>query len=92
MGDTMIQVINTDTVLTNRETALSCPVSVLMSDTMINQLISIRDQVTSQIPNWFHQASIVDEIDALLQQVPPGQRNDVDLLLGRACAALPKMV
>jgi hypothetical protein len=32
----------------------------------------------------------VAHIDAVLRDIPAGQRNDVDLLLGRRCAVLPQ--
>lgn len=60
-----------------------------MTDNDINALIAIRERATNRIDeqiDW----NAVDPIDAQLAQVPPGQRNDVDLLLGRPDAVLPE--
>ena len=60
-----------------------------MTDQQIDRLIAARNNITDRI-----ESDEVDqhtaEIDALLRDVPPGTRNDVDRLLGRTCAVLPK--
>jgi hypothetical protein len=59
-----------------------------MTDEQIDQLIAVRNYQTNrrdELTDWAQ----VDSIDVLLRDVPPGQRNDVDLLLGRLCAVLP---
>ena len=62
-----------------------------MNDTQINHLIAARNKITDVM---IHDAISTDtaDIDALLREVPAGQRNDVDLLLGRSCAKLPARV
>jgi len=62
-----------------------------MNDTQINHLIAARNKITDVM---IHDAISTDtaDIDALLREVPAGQRNDVDLLLGRRCAKLPARV
>lgn len=60
-----------------------------MTDETINALIATRERLTNlrdeQI-DW----TAVDLIDDVLSEVPPGQDNRVDLLLGRSCAVLPE--
>ena len=56
-----------------------------MTDQEIDFIISARNFITDRI-----ESDEVDqhtaEIDALLREVAPGTRNDVDRLLGRSCA------
>lgn len=80
----MIHVFNTDTVIIDQHLKDTYnPVSVLMT---VDLLISIRERITNQIPGFDHQVSIVDDIDAILKQIPVGIRPDVDRLLGRQFA------
>ncbi len=54
----------------------------------VNALIAAREHLTNRRDeqvDW----QAVDFIDAQLSQVPPGDDNRVDLLLGRSCAVLP---
>lgn len=76
----MITVINTDTPTDQQTQADPNPVSVLMT---VDLLISIRERITNQIPGFWHQVSIVNDIDAMLSQIPAGTRRDIDGLLGR---------
>jgi hypothetical protein len=62
-----------------------------MNDNTINQLISAREAITNVTADYINDQA-VDQIDAVLSEVKPGQRNDVDLLLGRLCAKLPERV
>ena len=57
-----------------------------MTPERISQLIKRRNKLTSK--RSLNRPAL-DEIDAKLREVPAGERNDVDLLLGRACATLP---
>ena len=57
-----------------------------MTDEQIDHLIGARNRLTGR---RFIDSRAVDHIDAVLRDVPAGQRNDVDLLLGRRCAKLP---
>jgi hypothetical protein len=59
-----------------------------MTDDQINRMIAARNKLTNvrdERIDW----TTVDAIDTMLRDVPAGQRNDVDLLLGRSCAVLP---
>jgi hypothetical protein len=58
-----------------------------MTPDKIDRLIARRAKLTSR--RSINQPA-VDEIDAQLATVTPGERNDVDLLLGRLCAILPE--
>ncbi len=60
-----------------------------MTDDHIDRLIRNRNKLTDRRDERINYPA-VDEIDAQLSEVPPGQRNDVDLLLGRSCAKLPE--
>ena len=60
-----------------------------MTDRQIDLLIRARNNITDRIESDEHDQHTA-EIDALLRDVPPGTRNDVDRLLGRTCAVLPK--
>ena len=60
-----------------------------MTEDQINHLITRRNKLTDRrdsLTDWKR----VRRIDAQLAAVPAGQRNDVDLLLGRPCAVLPE--
>lgn len=59
-----------------------------MTEDTINVLIKLREHATNKRDEQIAWGA-VDLIDAQLRKVPPGQRNDVDLLLGRTCAVLP---
>jgi len=62
-----------------------------MTDQQIDRLIAARNSMTDVcLPDGVY-ADTAD-IDALLRDVQPGQRNDVDRLLGRTCAVLPARV
>ena len=64
-----------------------------MTDNQIDTIIEARNLLTNRSGDVdFSAEAIIDRIDAVLRDVPPGQRNDVDLLLGRPCAVLPKRV
>lgn len=55
-----------------------------MTDEQIDHLITARNILTDQpIDYALIRWSAVDHIDAVLRDVPPGQRADVDALLGR---------
>lgn len=87
----MFTVINTDMgamSLVPQTRTEDDPMLVLMT---VDLLISIRERITCQ-PDFTHQLSIVNDIDTVLQQIDPGARNDVDLLLGRWCAHLNQSV
>lgn len=56
-----------------------------MNDTQIDHLIGARNCITDRTDEYIDLRA-VDHIDAVLRDVPPGQRPDVDALLGRACA------
>ena len=60
-----------------------------MTDRQIDLLIRARNSMTDRIESDEYYQSTAD-IDALLRDVPPGTRNDVDRLLGRTCAVLPQ--
>lgn len=60
-----------------------------LTDEQIDHLITIRNVFTDRRDEMIDFGA-VEHVDVLLSSVPPGQRNDVDLLLGRSCAALPK--
>lgn len=53
-----------------------------MNDEQINHLIAARNAITDRTDEYINQRA-VDHIDAVLRDVPPGQRADVDALLGR---------
>ncbi len=53
----------------------------------IARLIARRERLTNRRDERINFPA-VKEIDAQLAQVPAGERNDVDLLLGRPCAQL----
>lgn len=59
------------------------------TNTQINELIASRNCLTNRRDELID-LDAVDHIDNILRDVPAGQRNDVDLLLGRSCAVLPK--
>lgn len=59
-----------------------------MTDETINALVATRNRLTNRRDEQVDWGA-VDLIDAILRDVPPGQRNDVDLLLGRPTAVLP---
>ena len=59
-----------------------------MTDEQIDHIIGARNRLTSR-PDGLIDTRAVDHLDAVLRDVPAGQRNDVDLLLGRRCAVLP---
>lgn len=61
-----------------------------LTDAQIDRLIARRNRLTNRRGTYNKPA--VDGIDAQLSQVPAGERNDIDLLLGRSCATLPKRV
>lgn len=54
----------------------------------IDKLIARRNKLTNR-RDGLTDSAVIARIDAQLRDVPPGQRNDVDLLLGRSCATLP---
>lgn len=59
-----------------------------MTPQEIDLIIAARDRLTDRRDeqvDW----EAVRHFDEVLATVPPGERNDVDLLLGRACAVLP---
>lgn len=58
-----------------------------MTDAEITRLIEVRNTITNRRDLDFNPDT--GSIDAQLATVPPGQRNDVDLLLGRPNAVLP---
>jgi hypothetical protein len=60
-----------------------------MNDTQIDHLIAARNRITDRVDE-FIDSRAVDHIDAVLSDIPEGQRNDVDGLLGRACYVLPE--
>lgn len=60
----------------------------MMTYLSIDELIALRDRLTDRRDEAVDYVA-VDQIDAKLAQVPAGERNDVDLLLGRTCAVLP---
>ena len=62
-----------------------------MTDQQIDRLIAARNNITDRIESDEHDQHTA-EIDALLREVAPGTRNDVDRLLGRTCAVLPARV
>lgn len=55
----------------------------------VDDLIELRNRLTDRRDEQIDYVA-VDEIDAQLHDVPPGTRNDVDLLLGRGEAVLPE--
>lgn len=61
-----------------------------VADKAIDKLIARRNKLTNRrdsLTDW----SLIDKIDENLAQLSPaGERNDVDLLLGRTCATLPQ--
>lgn len=63
--------------------------TILNNSTHIDHLIAAREAITNRTEDYIN-LKAVDAIDALLSDVPPGQRDDVDLLLGRTCAELPE--
>lgn len=62
-----------------------------MTDERINRLMRRRAKLTNRRDEHINRPAIA-EIDAQLATVAPGQRNDVDLALGRPCAQLPPRV
>lgn len=61
-----------------------------MTDTEIDTLIKYRNSITDRRDIEAMPYPDTSEIDSQLATVPPGQRNDVDLLLGRRGAVLPE--
>lgn len=61
-----------------------------MKPELINRLIAKREEMTSR-RDGLYDHRLIDKIDERLATVPPGTRNDVDLLLGRR-AELPERV
>lgn len=59
-----------------------------MTPDRITRLINRRNKLTARRDGRINRPAL-DEIDALLQQVPDGTDNRVDLALGRKCAELP---
>ena len=59
-----------------------------LTQEQISALVKIRNQMTNRRDEQIDHIA-VDLLDDVLRDVPPGQRNDVDLLLGRMCAQLP---
>ena len=53
-----------------------------MTPTQIDNLVAARAAITTA-PDLTHTPRAVDHIDAVLRDVPQGQRADVDALLGR---------
>lgn len=53
-----------------------------MTNDQIDHLVSARNAITDRTDKYQNMRA-VDEIDAILRDVPPGQRADVDALLGR---------
>jgi hypothetical protein len=62
-----------------------------LTDTQIDHLIGARNRITDRRDELIDTRAVA-HIDAVLQDVPAGQRNDVDLLLGRRCAKLTTWV
>lgn len=62
-----------------------------MNDDRIDYLIGQRNKLTNRRDEWVDWKR-VDAIDEKLKQVEPGERNDVDLLLGRPEARLAARV
>jgi len=60
-----------------------------MIDELIDHIIAARNEIAA-LPHWQHLRRAVDHLDRVLATIPPGQRNDVDLLLGRSNAKLPE--
>jgi hypothetical protein len=62
-----------------------------MTDQQIDRLIAARNSLTDVcLPEGVYADTAA--IDALLSEVAPGMRNDVDRLLGRTCATLTPRV
>lgn len=59
-----------------------------MNEQKINRLIERRNKLTNR-RDGLTDSAVIARIDAQLRDVPPGQDNRVDLLLGRSCAVLP---
>lgn len=59
-----------------------------MTDDRIDYLIAQRNKLL-QRRDALYDRKRIDAIDAKLRDVPPGERNDVDLALGRHEAQLP---
>lgn len=60
-----------------------------MTTRKIDQLIARRNKLTNR-RDGLYDHKVVDDIDKKLAALSPaGERNDVDLLLGRTCATLP---
>ena len=59
-----------------------------MTAARIAHLIASRNKLTNRRDEWVDWKA-VNRIDAQLAQVPAGQNNEVDRLLGRLCAVLP---
>ena len=53
-----------------------------MTNDQIDLIILAREKITA-LRDWRGLESAVDALDTLLSDVPPGQRADVDALLGR---------
>lgn len=53
-----------------------------MTNAQINDIIAAREVIT-RLPEFVGLLSAVDALDRVLASVPPGQREDVDALLGR---------
>jgi hypothetical protein len=62
-----------------------------MTNEQIDAQIAKRNRLTNR-RDGLTDSKRVKAIDAKLATVPAGQRNDVDLLLGRSCAVLPPRV
>lgn len=59
-----------------------------MTTDQIDRLINRRNKLTNRRDGRLNRPAL-DEIDAKLREVPDGQDNRVDKLLGRPCAVLP---
>ncbi len=63
-----------------------------MNDQQIDRLIARRDKLLTRRDGLYDHA-VINRIDAKLRAAcPAGQRNDVDMALGRLCAVLPPRV
>jgi hypothetical protein len=58
------------------------------TNAQIDHLIATRERLTNRRDEQIDYTAVA-LIDDVLREVAPGQRNDVDLLLGRLCAQLP---